>query len=126
MKIIYLLILITISYETKNYERFDLYDDTLLTLAEQNKNYLLSFVLSNHTKDETINFFLKIPKTKDYSSENITFFTLDEIIKLEEVEIPENTFNISLKKYVSNELFYTFFIEYKINKTNYFFNLYYN
>ena len=115
MKIIYLLILITISYETKNYERFDLYDDTLLTLAEQNKNYLLSFVLSNHTKDETINFFLKIPKTKDYSSENITFFTLDEIIKLEEVEIPENTFNISLKKNVSNDLFYTFFIEHKIN-----------
>ena len=115
MKIIYLLILITISYETKNYERFDLYDDTLLTLAEQNKNYLLSFVLSNHTKDETINFFLKIPKTKDYSSENITFFTLDEIIKSEEVEIPENTFNISLKKNVSNDLFYTFFIEHKIN-----------
>jgi hypothetical protein len=67
MKIIYLLILITISYETKNYEKFNLHDDTLLTLAEQNKNYLLSFVLSNHTKDETINFFLKIPKSKDYS-----------------------------------------------------------
>ncbi len=115
MKIIYLLILITISYETKNYERFDLYDDTLLTLAEQNKNYLLSFVLSNHTKDETINFFLKIPKSKDYSSENITFFTLDEIVTLEKIEIPENTFNISLKKYVSNDLFYTFFIEHKIN-----------
>ena len=115
MKIIYLLILITISYETKNYEKFNLHDDTLLTLAEQNKNYLLSFVLSNHTKDETINFFLKIPKTKDYSSENITFFTLDEIIKLEEVEIPENTFNISLKKNVSNDLFYTYFIEHKIN-----------
>ena len=115
MKIIYLLILITISYETKNYERFDLYDDTLLTLAEQNKNYLLSFVLSNHTKDETINFFLKIPKSKDYSSENITFFTLDEIIKLEEIEIPENTFNISLKKNATNDLFYTYFIEHKIN-----------
>ena len=115
MKIIYLLILITISYETKNYEKFNLHDDTLLTLAEQNKNYLLSFVLSNHTKDETINFFLKIPKSKDYSSENITFFTLDEIVPLEEIKIPENTFNISLKKNVSNDLFYTYFIEHKIN-----------
>ena len=50
MKIIYLLILITISYETKNYERFDLYDDTLLTLAEQNKNYLLSFQIIQKMK----------------------------------------------------------------------------